>query len=649
MSLHRAGKLLLGCAAVWGVFGLNAEYRVISTALAAEKPRVEPQLLSVFPSGAPKGSRSQVEIRGRGLEDAYAVWLDCPSITGEVKAVEVLKPDQALDTATGNPTCRASLELSVDPDASLGIHFIRLVTPRGVSNPRPFLVHQHDAAIEGNLPIEDEPAARRLSTLPLVVSGKISTPGEVDYYSFEAKEGEELFFEVLGGNFDPQVSVYEQTGSWFDLRRLNRLAFNDEANTASKNLSPVLTWSPGRSGRFLASVNSFLGRGGADFSYQLRIVRAVQPEPAMSVSKPAHADSGTWHERTFARRLELDRLKKLKSRTVDLIEEKGAGKTKGPATDLAYGGHTDSQKSRSQRLSAEPGQELKLLRQDERQLGNQGQEIQIPCLIEGTIDAPGDSDQFSFHVSDGARLALEIETPGMPAPFFTPRVGVFDEAGQEILNNVYAFVQGSGEFIEKVIESKVTYTFGRGGKHVLEIRGLTSQAGGAGCQYRVLVRPQIPHVGKIDIVSSFGRTFDGSLKKGPEIDRLNLAQGEAKRITALVEQEEGFDGEIAFSLEGLPAGVAAFPAAQVEPDRPRVLDEGKKERFRPGSQFVTVILAAAPDAPPTRLPHWVHVRAKPVVKGVLGPELPVVSFPLMVLGLERNPGAAELTVERPKP
>jgi hypothetical protein len=44
-----------------------------------------PWLLSVFPAGAPKGSRSQVEIRGRGLEDAYAVWLDCPRLQGKSK------------------------------------------------------------------------------------------------------------------------------------------------------------------------------------------------------------------------------------------------------------------------------------------------------------------------------------------------------------------------------------------------------------------------------------------------------------------------------------------------------------------------------------------------------------------------------------
>ena len=59
--------------------------------------------------------------------------------------------------------------------------------------------------------------------------------------------------------------------------------------------------------------------------------------------------------------------------------------------------------------------------------------ITLPTLIDGKIDSPGDVDHFKFHVEDGARLVFEIETPLKPAPLFTPRIGLFDENGHEVL------------------------------------------------------------------------------------------------------------------------------------------------------------------------------------------------------------------------
>ena len=277
-----------------------------------------------------------------------------------------------------------------------------------------------------------------------------------------------------------------------------------------------------------------------------------------------------------------------------------------------------------------------LIAEDEREAReNPPREIPVPALLEGTIDRPGDTDRFSFRVNDGTRLAFEIETPAKPAPFFTPRLGVFDQAGQEILNNIYGFVQGSGEFIEKVVEPKVVYNFERGGEYLLEVRDLTFRGGGPDFRYRILVRPQIAHVGSIEVAFSLGRSLDGSLKKGPEVEHLNFAPGEVKKITVLTEQEEGFDGQIVLNFEGLPQGVEAYPAAEAEPARPGVLDEGKKERFRPVSQRVTIVLAARTDAQVTRSPLLAHFRAMPVVNGKFGPPLPVQTIPMMIVKAEK--------------
>jgi len=603
-----------------------------AAAQAAVKPRPEPQLSSVFPLGSSQAARISVELRGQSLDNAYAVWFDCTAIRGEIKSIEPVKAEGDGKAAKGQPVLRVMAEFVVGSDANLGQHTFRVVGPRGVSNPLPFFVYQETVMVKGDLPVEGSPTTRKISKLPTVVSGILETAGEVDSYVFDAEAAQELFFEVLhAGRTDPQIALYERAGSWFDPKALRRLAFNDEPNTASKNLSAALTYRFEHKGSFLVTVTGFLGRGGPENSYQLRIVPAARKGFAMSGPKLAHELEGRWQERSFARELRLDRLKALKSRAVEVANLKSGMPVESKAASAAPVVPVEVQPMPESRRAA-PATELALTAEHESNPStDEAVAITLPTLIDGKIDLPGDVDHFKFHVEDGARLVFEIETPLKPAPLFTPRIGLFDENGHEVLSNVFAFVQGSGEFIEKVHEPKVTYKFERGGDYLLEVRDLTSRNGGPLCEYRVVVRSQIPHVGRLAVCSSFGRTFDGTITKGPDVLQLNLLPGESKKVSVLTEHEEGFDGQVALSFENLPAGVEVLPAAEVEPERARPLDEGKKERFRPGQQVVTVLLAATPDAPVTRLPQVARVKARPVVNGKIGQTIVVQSIPIMVV------------------
>jgi hypothetical protein len=628
---------LITCA-----LSLAAGLSVESAAGQAPKPRPEPQLSSVFPLGASQGARISVELRGQNLDNAYAFWSDCAAIRGEIKSIEPVKPEGDGKAAKGQPVLKVMAEFVVAPDANLGQHAFRIIGPLGVSNPLPFFVYQEPVTVETDLPLDGSPSARRISRLPTVVSGTLGTAGEVDSYLFEAEAAQELFFEVLhAGRTDPQMAIYERAGSWFDSKALRRLAFNDEPNTASKNLSPALTYRFEHKGSFLVNVTGFLGRGGPESSYQLRIVPAAQKGFPMSGPKPAHELEGRWQERSFARELRLDRLKALRSRAVEVANVKPGTPDESKAVSTVPAAPVEVQPMPEKRR-ATPATELVLTAEHESSLStDEAAAITLPTLIDGKIDSPGDVDRFKFHVEDGARLVFEIETPRKPAPLFTPRIGLFDENGHEVLSNVFAFVQGSGEFIEKVHEPKVTYKFERGGDYLLEVRDLTSRNGGPLCEYRVVVRPQLPHVGRLAVCLSFGRTFDGTITNGPEVLQLNLVPGESKKISILTEHEEGFDGQVAVSFEDLPAGVEVLPAAEVEPERARPLDEGKKERFRPGQQMITVLLAAAPDAPATRLPQLARVKARPVVNGKIGETIVVQSLPIMVVNAEESVAKAD--------
>ena len=86
-----------------------------------------------------------------------------------------------------------------------------------------------------------------------------------------------------------------------------------------------------------------------------------------------------------------------------------------------------------------------------------------------------------------------------------------------------------------------------------------------------------------------------------------------------VEQEEGFRGEMALFIEGLPAGVQALPGAALAPDQ--------KEKGR--KQQVTLVILAEENAPLTELPRIVRVSGRPIAAGRPGLTLPAGEIPLI--------------------
>jgi hypothetical protein len=256
----------------------------------------------------------------------------------------------------------------------------------------------------------------------------------------------------------------------------------------------------------------------------------------------------------------------------------------------------------------------------------QALELPIPGIIEGRIEKPGDVDSFQFQVKAGDSLAFEIETPQAEPPWFNPRLGIIDEHGTEFVTNVYLRTGRAGLSYVKTPEPKTVYTFKLAGTYWLQMQDVTSRHGDPSFTYRVLIRPQVPHAGELRIRE----------------ERVNLARGEARKLRLEADQEEGFAGDILFSVEGLPPGVESFAGAEVEPDRGGPEDEGEKGRFRPKTDKVAILLRARPDSPLTELPHLLRVVARPVVQGAVGEALQVVEIPLMVVDpASKSPQGAE--------
>ena len=631
-------------------------FLVVSLSLAAlvntvsAKAKGDPKVSSLFPLGGQPGTSFEVRIRGENLGSVYGVWFDCGALEAEVRKIEKTVEEvdvvqQAGTTAKDTKQFyHVLLKVHVDVKAAVGAHTLRLVSRQGLSNRLSLLVNPEPLIHESEQSINSPQNAQDIK-FPVVVNGRLSHPGELDYYALDVGEGQHLRFEVITSTFttatvagDPQLILYEPTGSWFDPQRIKRLEVRDETGPgpgthrwATSHFLPKLVRRFDKKGRYLVEVGTLEGQGGPDYNYQLRVVPALERNSGVNRRRfPGELAHGlspvVWQERGFSRRIDRDHLSRLWSRAIRVSEPGQGGKT-------AFGAKESTRPEKSNRSplaeSIHRSNTHRLPRPDREEEPNdwasQAAELSIPVTVEGAIEHPGDVDVFRFKVGLGQALAFEIETPETRPPFFSPHLIVVDSTGTELVSNIYREVGGVGDDWIKSIKAKTVYTFEQAGEYFLQIRDLTTRRAAPHFRYRVLVRPQVPHLGEVAV----------KVGRGEVVDHINLRSGETRKLSVVTEPEEGFAGEIALTLENLPAGVQALAAATTTVNH-RLLETGNgrgamhKERFFPPRHLATIVLVASRDAPATPMPQRIQLTARPIVDGKVGQALPVQEILLMI-------------------
>ena len=589
-------------------------------------PPNEPTILSVNPLGARAGSTLEVEVQGHLLEGARAVWFEQGQLQGRVRDLRPISSEESSPAEAADSEkpilLGVRLTLEIPSTALAGVHRFRLVAQRGVSNALMFRVNSDAVLDETSQPHQTSSTAQQVP-VPALINGRVVRDGEEDFYAFEITEGRELRFEVFCKppgkppdvtGLDPELTLYEPTGSWFDKERTTRLAYNDDPSSYHVSRLPRLTYRFLKKGRYLVGVGAFLGGGSPHFSYQLRISDSSAPTFAQLDRSSRNRVPSPWNERAFRRTIDGDRLGLLRSRAAG---SNGTG-ADGSLTNGAASSHGKPVLPGANGRGSPASIALVKEQENGKKEGNL-LVVSIPGLVEGTIDRPGDVDRYSVKAERGQQVAFEVETPQVGPPQFNPRFGILDEEGRELFSNVYKRLGRQLTFYLKTVEPKTLYTFERSGEYSLVVSDLTRRFGNAGFRYRLLLRPQIPHVGEV-------RT---------DTDRLNLLAGQASKITVTTDQEEGFSGDIALVLEGLPEGVEFFPGTEVKAYQGPVPEDRMRVRFSPQSESVTIVLLAGADAPATSLPVKLRLLARPISDEGPGPGLLIQEIPTMVV---RPPG-----------
>jgi hypothetical protein len=550
---------------------------------AAPQSSADPKASSMHPFTGRRGTTFTATVRGSGLAGATA------ALTGEAPfriTVEKVEPEPP---AAAGPRSKTPMELvtmrvEIAADAKPGRYPIRLITRNGVSNALPLHVIDLPVAPEPSGLHDTQDSAVGVSNVPVVFAGRLSQRGEADFYTFRAEAGQTLTFDVISGlpqiasagsaatvaNFDPSLAIYDAEGSWFDPKRLKRIAFNDEPVWVfGKSTDAHLAHRFTKAGTYLLRVEAFAGQGGPDYSYELKIAPGEVPQEL------AKAPSG-WEERVWTRRLDSNRLNQLAAR----------------------GGKPQNQKSiETYRAASEPAP------------------FKLPGTIEGALLSPGETHRARFHLDSPADIALEIETPAAYPPFFNPIVRLLNASGEEVATNVFAGRGACSGALSKSMQSKTIVPLRDPGDYLLEVRDATADLASPDFQYRVQVRPQIPHVGQVKI----------------DTDHLNLTPGDAKTIRVMFDREEDYRGAITVVAESLPPGVTAATAADFEPDKDAPSTVGKRERYVPRTERAVVVLAADSSAAPTPQPYKVRLSVRPLVDGKLGDVLSTKTIYMMVI------------------
>jgi hypothetical protein len=326
-----------------------------------------PTLTSLFPLGGRVGQPVELTLTGTQLTDAIGLLLPFPV------TVQFAGDGQKL-----------TAKFTVPADAPLGTHPLRLITRTGVSNVRVFCVDE--------LPeISDGPDQRRRSTalpvpVPVVVNGRVPSEAST-FYKLTAQAGQRLTFEVLsrrlGQPLDPVVLLH-------DARTDRELAgvFSDDAPGLQSDSR--LSYTCKAAGDYLLEVRDSTYRGGADYTYRLRIADV----PTATSVLPAFAQIGSKTTFTFAGPPTAG----LAPLTLAVPTERLALTPRvgnGPAGwPIAVGLSTHAE----------------LVEQEPNNTPEQAQRLTLPVGVTGQFLSRGDHDYFVFAARKGSKYVLDAQT-----------------------------------------------------------------------------------------------------------------------------------------------------------------------------------------------------------------------------------------------
>ncbi|WP_169974078.1 PPC domain-containing protein [Tautonia rosea] len=451
-----------------------------------------PVLSTILPAGVQRGTEVELTLAGDRLADAQELLWYQPGI--ETLSVEPAEDGKSVKAA-----------IRIAEDARLGLYDLRIRSATGVSHLRTFSVGAYPEiaeAADANSNF-DEPQPIPLNVTVIGVAEN----EDDDFYVIEAKKGDRITAEVEGIRlgktlFDPYVAILNPQR--FELVR------SDDASLVRQD--PLVQLIAPEDGKYIIQVRESAYQGNGNCHYRLHVGHFPRPRALV----PAGGPIGETVEVQWIGDIEGDRTQAVTlpdhaDPNFSLLAEDDRGVSPAPyAFRLSPFGNVIESGSTSEPTSFAP-----------------------PMGLNGVIRDDGETDQFSFVAKNGQVLDIRVFARSLGSPLDSVLV-VSKKAG----GNVGANDDSGGP------DSYYRFTAPEDGEYLISIRDHL-QKGSPDHFYRIEVTPVEP---KLTISPQ---------NENPQIGVVTASVPRGNRLAMLVNASRAdFGGDLAFSAEGLPEGIA---------------------------------------------------------------------------------------------
>jgi hypothetical protein len=470
----------------------------------------QPRLTSTTPSCGQCGTELELRLNGSRLDDAQEIVFYDPGI-------EVLKMEK--------DTNSLKAQIKIASDCRLGEHHLRVRAATGVSDLRTFFVSPFPVLPEAEP--NNELAKAQSISLNSTVTGSI-TSEDVDCFVVNARQGQRLSAEMtamrLGqAAFDPYMAIQDCSGAV--------LASSDDSSLLMQD--PLISMLAPKDGTYVIQVRETSYGGNANFNYHLHVGDFPRPTSVYPTGGKAGetvmlkflGDPGG----EFSQAIKLPETPRDK---FGVFAQQG-GIAPSPnwirispfPNVLEVSPNPDQDPNRSG-LSAD--RRLEMVSALYREAATP------PVALNGIISQKGEADWFRFKAKKDQTLEVGVYARRLRSPLDSV-LEIFDANGKSIASNDDS--AGSDSYLK--------FTAPEDGEYLLRVKDQLGQ-GGVDYTYRVEITPVTP---ALTLSIPQVARYDSQTRQYVVVPRGN-------RYGAVISaRRKDFSGDLAVSIEGLPAGL----------------------------------------------------------------------------------------------
>ena len=514
-----------------------------------------PRLNYLTPTGGKVGTTVEVTFAGTEVEEPEALLFSHPGIKG-TPVIPPLPPvdPKAKDKKEPVRPPITKFIVTIAKDVPVGAYDVRLVNKHGVSNPRRFVVGDLNEVAEKE-PNNDVEQAQKIE-IGSTINGTIAAATDVDYYSFAGKKGQRVLITCLAASIDsrldPELKIYSPKG----------------VELASYRPAPqqdgLVDVTCPEDGDYLIRLSKFTYTvANAEYFYRLSIATA----PHIDALFPPMIEPGKTAQVTlYGRNLPGGKPDPASVVNGQMLEKLTVNITAPAATDqLKYSGLVQPLTAMldgfEYRLTGPTGTSNPMLltyarapvviENDDNDTPEKAQAVPIPCEIAGRIDKTRDRDWYVFEAKKGDVLMIEVFSARLGAP--TDMYAVLKNLAtkQEFAMQEDNVDSLSLRFFTANNRDPVPYRFvaPADGKYHLMLASHTGDNHADPTDvYRVRITKEQPDFRLFVMPAEETRP-----------DSFRIGQGGTHHYTVFAQRSDGFKGDIALTMEGLPAGVTCPP------------------------------------------------------------------------------------------